>query len=379
MLSWFFFEPYKITINRYTLLREKFMNSRFSKKKVLLYSGLLAFAMSSAYAGDPPLTFANNYVSIGAGAYVNGDIQANNYVTTGANAIVTGHIQTGAAATLGASANVGGYIHADTAVTLGAHANVGGYIRAVTAVTLGAHANVDSTVNDGVPLTMGVGSMIGEAYLDDTPIVTFDNEAVFDARKVYSDMGSGGPLAPTITTSKVFGPGVYSAASLATTAGITITLDGTGTGKTDHWVFNITDILSFGANTKIELIKTGPNSRIIWNSGGYTSIGAGAQIKGTILAHTYVSTGEGSTVSGVPGVGVEGVSSCGGIYSETSYVSIGAHSEVGTVGCETRSIDLVEELAIGEADGLPSEAPQDEVVDEPMFGFLSGFQGLQMM
>ncbi|MFT5114958.1 MAG: hypothetical protein ACI8P9_004301, partial [Parasphingorhabdus sp.] len=75
------------------------MNSRFSKKRVLLYSGLLAFAMSSAYAASPditPLVFANDYVSTGAGAEVIGDIKANNYVTTGANSSVTGLIQTGA-------------------------------------------------------------------------------------------------------------------------------------------------------------------------------------------------------------------------------------------------------------------------------------------
>jgi hypothetical protein len=274
------------------------MNSRFSKKRVLLYSGLLAFAMSSAYAASPditPLVFANDYVSTGAGAEVIGDIKANNYVTTGANSSVTGLIQTGAAVTLGENASVGD-VSDDAAVTFGAN-----------------------------------------AYLSGTAFYTepskFRYQEVISAQSEFKAMGKGEeviPLSPTITTSRDLDPGFYSAASLATTAGITIQLN--AHGQPGNWIFNITDILSFGAKTKIELINPDPEgtNRIIWNSGGYTSVGAGAQIKGTILAHTYVSTGAGSTVTGVD--------SCGGIFSATSYVSIGADSVVGSKDCVTKTI-----------------------------------------
>ncbi len=311
------------------------MNSCFSKKRVLLYSGLLAFAMSSAFAGDTPLIFANNYVSTGAGAWVKGNIQANNYVTTGANSNVSGDILTGAAATLGAYAEVGGVISADAAITAGANADVKGTVKHGSAFTL----------TEGINSDIEFGSYVSQ------PSVTFNNQDVIEAQAAYSDMGlkeEETSLPPTITINTTLTPGLYSAASLATTAGITITLNGTGTNNTDHWVFNITDILSFGANTKIELSNTGNKSRIIWNSGGYTSVGAGAQIKGIILAHAYVSTGAGSTLSGVD--------SCGSIFSATSYVSIGALSEVGLNDCSTNPILLqVAEAANGDTDHAESK------------------------
>jgi hypothetical protein len=273
------------------------MNSRFSKKRALLCSGLLAFSISSVYAESSdvtPLVFANNYVSTGAGAKVNGDVQANNYVTTGAYSSVTGFIETGAAVTLGANASVGD-VSDDAAVTFGANAYLS-----------------------------------GTAFYTETS--KFRYQEVIGAQSEFKAMGKGEgviPLAPTITTSRDLDPGFYSAASLATTAGITIQLN--AHDQPGNWLFNITDILSFGANTKIELINPGPEgtNRILWNSGGYTSVGAGAQIKGTILAHTYVSTGAGSTLTGVD--------SCGGIFSATSYVSIGADSVVGSKDCVTKT------------------------------------------
>jgi hypothetical protein len=297
-----FSKPYEFAINIYTLYRVEFMNRRFSKKRVLLYSGVLAFAMSSAYADEAdvtPLVFANNYVSTGAGAQAYGDIQSNNYVTTGADSSVTGNIQTAAAATLGANAIVGGIL--------------GG-----AAVTFGANAYMSGTALH-------------------TELSEFRNQRVIEVQEAYKEISANKLLAPTITVNTTFRPGVYSAASLTTTAGITIQLD--ANYQSGDWIFNITDILSFGANTTIELINPVAegegNNRIIWNSGGYTSVGAGAEIKGTILAHTYVSTGAGSTLTGAD--------SCGGIFSATSYVSIGAFSKVGSEGCVTKSIDIIEE------------------------------------
>jgi hypothetical protein len=329
MLSRFFFEPYKITINRYTLYRGEFMNSRISKKRALLYSGLLAFSMSSAYAASPdvtPLVFANDYVSTGAGAEVIGDIKANNYVTTGAKSSVTGLIETGAVVSLGANASVGD-ISDDAAVTFGAN-----------------------------------------AYLSGTAFYTepskFRYQEVISAQSKFKAMGKGEgviPLAPTITTSRDLDPGFYSAASLATTAGITIQLN--AHDQPGNWIFNITDILSFGAKTKIELINPDPEgtNRIIWNSGGYTAVGAGAQIKGTILAHTYVSTGTGSTLTGVD--------SCGGIFSATSYVSIGVDSIVGSKDCVTKTLVPVTSAPDSETAAVPTgmSLPNENLIKNPSF------------
>jgi hypothetical protein len=311
------------------------MNSRFSKKRILLCSGLLTFAMSSAYAQSSdvtPLVFANDYVSTGAGAQANGDIQANDYVTTGANSSVIGNIRTGAAATLGSDAKVGRGVDGG-----------GGNILADAAITLGTNAVVEGFVTHGsaFTLTMGASSSIYSSVDSTYQVPTFGDQQVIGAQAAYRDKGGKEgerTLAPTITTNTTLIPGVYSAASLATTAGITITLD--ANFNSGNWIFNITDILSFGANTTIELINPVAegegNNRIIWNSGGHTSVGAGAEIKGTILSHTYVSTGAGSKLSGVD--------SCGGIFSATSYVSIGADSEVGSEGCATKSIEIIEGL-----------------------------------
>jgi hypothetical protein len=305
------------------------MNSCFSKKRALLCTGLLAVTMSSAYAESSnvtPLVFANNYVSTGAGAQVNGDIQANNYVTTGANSTVTGFIETEAAVTLGANASVGD-LSDDATVTFGANA-----------------------------------FLSGTAFY--TEPSKFLYQEVIRAQSEYNAMGEGEgviPLAPTITTSRDLDPGVYSAASLATTAGITIQLN--AHDQPGNWIFNITDILSFGANTKIELINPGPEgtNRIIWNSGGYTSVGAGAQIKGTILAHTYASTGAGSTLSGVD--------SCGGIFSATSYVSIGADSLVGSNDCVTKTLVAVIPTPDPETVTPPPEMslPNENLIKNPSF------------
>jgi hypothetical protein len=59
---------------------------------------------------------------------------------------------------------------------------------------------------------------------------------------------------------------------------------------------NITDILSFGAITIIKLVDVHDDSRIIWNSSGYTLVGSDAKIYGIILAHTYISTGDSSVL-----------------------------------------------------------------------------------
>jgi hypothetical protein len=98
-----------------------------------------------------------------------------------------------------------------------------------------------------------------------------------------------------MTTNTSLSSGVYSAPSLTTTASITVTLNGNNDPNAE-WIFNIMVILSFGASTIIELVVVHDDSRIIWNSGGYTSVGSDAKIYGTILAHTYISTGDSSVL-----------------------------------------------------------------------------------
>ncbi|MFT4614866.1 MAG: hypothetical protein ACI9NT_002017, partial [Bacteroidia bacterium] len=101
---------------------------------------------------------------------------------------------------------------------------------------------------------------------------------------------------------------VYNASSLTTGAGITLTLEGA-----HHFVFNIADMLSIGAGTIMEVDSNVLS--VTWNMGGYASVGAQAQMVGTVYAKGYVSTGVDSVMNG-------------GLYSATSYVTIGASGEV---------------------------------------------------
>jgi hypothetical protein len=129
-----------------------------------------------------------------------------------------------------------------------------------------------------------------------------------------------------IATNTTFTAGVYDVAGLlTTTAGITITLDAQGTG--DDFIFNIDSYLTFGADTQVVVVNGDGTNGVVWNStGSYVTSGAGADIIGTILAHTYVSTGANSTLRGTG-------TSCGGAYSATGAVTVGAGSVTGGVGC----------------------------------------------
>jgi hypothetical protein len=91
-----------------------------------------------------------------------------------------------------------------------------------------------------------------------------------------------------------------------------------------------------GANTNIVMNNVGENSSVIWNilgnsAGGaglgYATLGAGVDFIGVILANTHITVGAG--VAQVSGVG----DSCGGLYSATSYVTVGATSIVCGDGC----------------------------------------------
>ena len=139
-------------------------------------------------------------------------------------------------------------------------------------------------------------------------------------------MGSGAALEATMPTSTSLDEGVYSAASLSTTAGTTLYLDGHNlTNQT--WVFNISGILATGANTTIQLIHAGANAQVFWNTGGHVSLGAGSTFLGHILATDYISVGAHAQLKHLDD------SSCGGLFSATSYVEIGAGTQVGSNGC----------------------------------------------
>lgn len=320
--------------------------------------------------------FSKTYTTTGANSKVFGDVLAGGVSTTGANAQVLGNLtSTGAATTGGAGSSVSGNIVSGDVLTTGDHAVVGGNITSSGASTIGAHARVGGNMVSGGVATTGDTSIVSgsiqaggaastgansivtgavkavglisisasstvgsQQTLSASPIapvpftnsisatVTSDALQVAAAQSALWNLGTGTALLATITTDRTLVSGVYSAASLSTTAGTTLTLDGQGIANA-YWVFNITDILAIGASTTINTIHLGANPTVIWNVGaGYASLGDTANFIGTILADTYISVGANAIVHGVG-------NTCGGVFSQTSYVSTGDAAEIGGRGC----------------------------------------------
>ncbi|MFT5681706.1 MAG: hypothetical protein ACI8RZ_002612 [Myxococcota bacterium] len=271
--------------------------------------------------------FANTYVSAGAGSdeIVNGNIMANTYVSIGANSTVTGSIQNSSYLTTGDSATIDGDTMSVGATTLGASSAVYGSLQSGNAVTLGAGSQVVGTVEYGTVLTNGAGSSSGTQTQNTTTLILVDeHQGVIDAQTALDAMTGGTVLIPgNIAVDTTFTAGIYDVAGLLTvTANTIITLD--AQNQDSEFIFNISGYLTFGAGVDVVVINGTDNTRVIWNStGGYVSTGAGANIIGTVLAKDYVVTGADSTLSGAG-------DSCGAVYSATSYVSIGAGSEIGT-------------------------------------------------
>jgi cytoskeletal protein CcmA (bactofilin family) len=272
--------------------------------------------------------FANTYVSAGAGSAggetVYGNILANTYVTMGAGSRVTGDIKTGTILTTGASATVEGSTWAAGASTLGASSVVYTDLQSGTAVTLGASSQVQGDLEYGTVATYGASATSGADLPNTTaPVITDEHQGVLDTQSALDSMAVTTQIAPgNIAVSTTFTPGVYDVNGLLTvTAGMTLTLDAQNTDG--DFIFNISNYLTFGAGVNVVVVNGTGNNRVIWNAtGGYVSIGANANIVGTILAKEYVSTGANSSVSGV--------GECSGaVYSGASYVSIGAGAVIG--------------------------------------------------
>jgi MSHA biogenesis protein MshQ len=124
------------------------------------------------------------------------------------------------------------------------------------------------------------------------------------------------------------------------------------------WVFNIDTYLSLGAGTKIILENVHQDSTLIWNTGGYTFIGALSTFRGTILAGSYVTTGAGSTLNGV-------ADSCGGILTIGGAVTLGATNVVGAMGCSVGAMDnCTVENGMASCDVLPPDNEEYCPVEE---------------
>lgn len=281
---------------------------------------------------------ASTYGSTGANSTIFGNFQSGNVGTAGAHATIFGNFQSFLDGTAGANATVNGNFQAGTTGTTGANATVNGNFLSGGAGTTGANSTVTGSFKAGGVNAQGAGATIGGTVgiptLADT--TTMQNamtsemalvkSQVVAAKSAMTSMGTGTALAATMTVDSTFYAGVYSAASWSTTAGTTLYLD--GQNKADQtWIFNIMDILSTGASTKIELINAGAGSHVFWNTGGYASLGASSTFLGDIFATDYISVGADAYQKNLLG------SACGGLFSATSYVSVGAGAQIGSGGC----------------------------------------------
>jgi hypothetical protein len=220
-------------------------------------------------------------------------------ITTGANTVIYGNANTHSteATTIGADSEMSGNIVAGAAVTPGADSEVGGNIFAGAAVVPGASAIAELNRSQ---------EMLSEQ------VVPLPEK-----------------LTATMTEDRTLFAGVYQAADLTTTAGITITFD--GEDRDGHWLINADDYITFGAGIKMNLKRVTANSTITWNSKGYISIGAGttlekSEVFGTFYASDYISTGAEVTLKGIG-------NRCGGIYATNGYVVLGAQNTIGSIGC----------------------------------------------
>lgn len=273
--------------------------------------------------------FAHTYVTSGTGGgqEIYGNVLASQDVTIGASGNVYGNIQS-RDLTTGDSATIGGNALTSGDSTLGANSVFSSNLQSGGAITLGANANVDGTVQYGTVVTNGAGATSGTQSQNTTaPVIADEHLGVTAAQSALDAMAGGSALATgNIAANTTFTAGVYDVTGLlSTTAGITVALD--AQGRDSAFIFNISSYLSFGAGTVIDVINGTDNTTVVWNStGGYVSVGENADIIGTVLASTYVSTGAGSIIAGSG-------TSCGGAFSGTSYVTVGANATVGGTGC----------------------------------------------
>jgi hypothetical protein len=282
-----------------------------------------------------PARYGPSGLGIYAGT-IRGDVYSGTSTSTGDGAVVHGDISSGGDALnaadgftmIGANGAVGGNIHSDTYTSTGANALIEGDITALS-IALGASTTVDGVqtiAGHTAPDVASRASIIGDhqEYFK-------TNAGGLSALYFYTAAGSG-TFGASDTT---FYAGIHDFADiLSFTADWDINLQGDGTDQ--DWIFNVDNYMSLGANVNVNLIGAGVGSRVIWNvlgdsTGGaglgYASLGAGVNFIGEILANSYIEVGaDYAYVSGVN-------DTCGGLYSKTGYISVGATSIVGGTGC----------------------------------------------
>lgn len=304
-----------------------------------------ADAMVAGYltTGDAATLGAN---TIDGNIMVGGDLTAGAAILVGAKAVVDGNLRSGADASagLGADAVVRGNAIAGTALTLGADAIVNGDAQAgIGAVALGDSAAVGGNARAGTAVTLAAGARVGGTitpgsieYFTNEPKEPIDDQSPqlvqVQAALTAMDAPAENQLPASMTASTTLKKGIYHATALTTTAGITLTFD--GEGEDGHWLINSDTFIAFGASTNMILKDVTPNSTITWNTTkGYISTGASSNLIGTFFAYSYILTGASNTLKGIG-------DTCGGLFTTTGAVTLGASNIIGQVGCTAQRPDM---------------------------------------
>jgi len=266
--------------------------------------------------------YSTNYFTTGEGVVVNGGIMTGGYTFLGEGSTLDGNISTGNFMRTDSGAVVTGSVLSGDDVAMGGSSTVSGSIAAAGGITAGAGSS--QTI---LPTAIIVQEEIADAL-----------QRVTEAKNTLTAMGAGTELTTSMGNA-ILNAGVYSADALNSVDGTTLTLDGQGL-LNQTWVFNITGSLVMAADTKVDLINAGEGASVIWNTGGYTSIGSGAQILGTIYSGEYLSVGEGTSITGPNGTN-------GGFFALSNYLSLGAGVHVGVASnASVASANLVTGIAV---------------------------------
>ncbi|MFT4729546.1 MAG: hypothetical protein ACI9UN_004064 [Granulosicoccus sp.] len=318
-------------------------------------------------------SLSNTYMSGGAKAIVHGSILSKTYADVGDSFSVFGDLRSGGVMTLGASGMAAGDVQSKIAATVSAGATVTGSVVAAGGVgTMSAGAGVGGNFAAGGASAFAIDAVLAGEWQVGAAELLFDQglpEAIqlykADPTSIYNkaavaadenfldDVKSGiddniasattelinikgqlNLLVPTVildatmNTDRTFIAGVYSAPSWSTTAATTLLLDAQFMDN-QVWVFNIGDIFAFGGVSTVKMINVneGDSAQVIWNAGGYISIGDGANIVGTMMSDQHIMVGANSTVKSASD------SSCAGLYSTASFISLGDSAVIGGEGC----------------------------------------------
>jgi hypothetical protein len=276
---------------------------------------------------------------------VGGDLTAGAAILVGTKAVIGGNVRSGAATStdFGADTIVNGDATAGTALTLGADVVIQGHAQAGSgAIALGVNSAVAGNARAGTSVTRAAGATVGGTITEgsieqftNAPKEPIDDQspqvAAIQADLAAMPAPAENQLTTAMTVSTTLKKGVYHTTALTTTAGIIMTFDGEGVDG--HWLINSDSFVAFGASTVIELLNVTPNSTITWNAGGYISAGASVSLVGSFFAGSYILTGASTTLKGVS-------DSCGGFFTTTGAVTLGASNLIGTIGCTATPADI---------------------------------------